>query len=405
MTENLIRALKADLADPSEFESLLLSHFGHARTSDDVVAFQRRSLDGQLSEDTLRVRLSTSRRTFGTVREIERGPAFDETDVAQIASKVESHLLSDGRRTILRSVLFSFIPCVGAYRFKDEFQILPAPADWKRPPNIVLDHQPFILEASFQGSDDHSVRGARMRRREREIELLLALLLTPSVFAISRSVRSHWVYLRDFEGSEFLQEGYLVPGGLPQTDEFTSAAGIPQLETVDPAEYYGQHGFGIGDTLRIPASLTTSLAQAEVLAGEDRERFLRACYWYQQSEKLRYYSRSVSFVALVSAIESLIPPESGERCEACGRDKSPGPTQRFSNFVDKHLPAAVPEAARKGFYAMRSALAHGGKLLHADEGNWGFGFAGVGERVQLDTLSRLTRLVLLIWLESSKEPV
>jgi hypothetical protein len=61
----------------------------------------------------------------------------------------------------------------------------------------------------------------------------------------------------------------------------------------------------------------------------------------------------------------LIPEAEEDRCPKCGRDRSPGPTARFHDFVETH---AADEGAeeRKALYRLRSAFVHGDALHNLD---------------------------------------
>jgi hypothetical protein len=125
------------------------------------------------------------------------------------------------------------------------------------------------------------------------------------------------------------------------------------------------------------------------LSADDKERFLRAGYWFQHASRVFRLSKSASFVALVSAIEALMPSSQAST------------KQQFVDFVEALVPGnSIPEAERKRFYQVRSALSHGGKLLASDHAGWGLQFTPkhLGEGRDTRVVSQIVQLVLHNWL-------
>lgn len=150
----------------------------------------------------------------------------------------------------------------------------------------------------------------------------------------------------------------------------------------------------------VPDNLDVLVGAFVNLEPEDRFRFLRACQWVYVA-RAHWVTHASSFnIALVAAIESLLPaaPKS-ERCPACGRDKGPGPTQLFQDFVEAHTQGETA-SNRKPPYALRSKLGHGWGLLQLDERPWAFSFttSDLQERESWTELSNVVREVLINWL-------
>jgi hypothetical protein len=299
--------------------------------------------------------------------------------------------------------MFTAVPTVGGFRFRDEFQILPLPPEAPRPQFLVGDH-PLVLEFAFPSSANPMVNNLRRGKLEREIQLLCSLLLVPALRAQSLFALFHWVHEpTTADGnlvSSFRQGGYAWPGARFQDDAFSPLAEYPPLGEVDPQTYYGRQGVSATQTLEIPSTFTESLELVRALSNHDRERFLRACYWYQQSSATWLISRSISFEALVCAIEALMPDQQpGDPCQECGRPQGEGLTKIFTDFVDRFVPE-IPRQQRRNFYRLRSAISHGGKLLHADEVSWGFGLQQGAEDQEMRSLSAIVRAVLINWLHT-----
>ena len=77
-----------------------------------------------------------------------------------------------------------------------------------------------------------------------------------------------------------------------------------------------------------------------------------------------------------------------------------GPTRMFTDFVDDLAPGASATEARKRFYGIRSALSHGGSLLHSDRRTWSPQMTGakIEEWEDIGAIWKLVRLVLVNWL-------
>jgi hypothetical protein len=150
----------------------------------------------------------------------------------------------------------------------------------------------------------------------------------------------------------------------------------------------------------VPDNLDALVGAFANLKPEDRFRFLRACQWVYVAHAHWVTHASSFYIALVAAIESLLPAApASEKCPACGRDKGPGTTHLFQEFVEAHTKNETA-SNRKLLYALRSKLAHGGGLLQLDERPWAFSFTttDLQERESWTELSTVVREVLINWL-------
>ena len=107
------------------------------------------------------------------------------------------------------------------------------------------------------------------------------------------------------------------------------------------------------------------LNASQAAAPEKRDRFLRACYWYERSGAAWNMSVSLGHIAAVNAIEMIMPPRSEDRCPECGMNRGAGPTRRFRDFVDCYA-SLVAQDDRQRVYGLRSALVHGGHVFDID---------------------------------------
>jgi hypothetical protein len=80
------------------------------------------------------------------------GPAMRPELEEQIEVRIERDILTSPGRKIHRWTAFSSACLVeGSWRYKDSFQILPAPAEAPRARQLFADH-PFILDLSIEDS-------------------------------------------------------------------------------------------------------------------------------------------------------------------------------------------------------------------------------------------------------------
>ena len=143
------------------------------------------------------------------------------------------------------------------------------------------------------------------------------------------------------------------------------------LKRWTPEEYYSKVGHD-GKGLRVPADLDQLICCYMALSRGNRAKFDRAAFWMGMASRQWNTSVSVSFVALVSAIESLT--ERGDRhsfnCPTCGNlaeHEVPGATQRFKNFFYTYAPGVSRAKRRDDMYKLRSDISHGGELMQLDQ--------------------------------------
>ncbi len=329
---------------------------------------------------------------------ITRGPHLTDNALRELVEAVEREQAATGRH-IRRTILVANVPTVGHWRYKDKFQILPPPEAAPRPGQFVADH-PFLLETSYERADDWQLDRLRGESQTRRVELLLALLLRHRVRGANpRYVHHQWTFLHDVRSndlrSEFRQEGYLVPGLNAWTSEFDEPKGS-QCEVVPSDKYYSERAVAVDSVLALPHILTDALDVFFSFSQGEQAKFLRSCYWFQTSRSLWRLSKSASYTALVQSVEVLIPSSQTQECPSCHRATGPGPTRRFSDFIDAYAPG-TSTAERRQLYGLRSAISHGGTLLIDDED---LAVMGVhpqwwSERQQFEQMSRLAQVAII----------
>ena len=394
-TASLVTRLKADLADAAEFQSVLLDYYSRSTyLADRKIGYGRE--EGVAA-------LIVAFTKAGHVAGISPGPAFIEEEIDTIALLVQTQLIDEAPTAIGRRIMFASLPLEGCFKYQDRFQILPVPPEAPRP-QFAVDGHPFQLEVAFKDTTAVSVRMRRLMRAAHEVELLCGALLGPGVHATSNQTRFHWV-IDNYEGEpaySYRQEGYSWPGmkGI-WADGFSSLDGLSAAPMLPAQAYYTTNSIRIGEPLSLPDTLTKSLDTFFTLPRKEREQFLAACYWYEQSSRIRSISGSASFVALVSAIEALTSIPESTICLTCGQNKGSGPTQLFAEFIEKFVPdSSATPATRKALYRLRSQITHGDKILLSDRAEWIGGFVYSQERSESLRLSAAVRIALINWLLS-----
>ena len=163
-----------------------------------------------------------------------------------------------------------------------------------------------------------------------------------------------------------------------------------------------------GRGLRVPKDLANSLLLYKALSPASKAKFDRATYWMDMASRQWDISISLSFTALVSAIESLT--ERGDQhhtiCTICGGDcqhEVPGATARFRDFLEAHAPGAALQSRRNEMYSLRSGILHGSDLMQIDRELFLLGFDPLWwqDRELTDDLWRVTRIAVRNWLKRS----
>lgn len=398
--EDLQQMLHIQEVDQTELEYVLLSHFSRARQESPNNVVYSRSGDGNA--------LTLTYDDNGVLINLERGEQITEDDLRIIAAKIEKELLSSSSSKIGRLPLFVNVPVNGCFRYEDIFQISPPPTDAPKP-NFLAGDNPFLLEFKFMDSDNFVIRNMRRTIRVRELELLLSTILNPPIRSLGRTSRHHWVAsnLKPKEPVSvvYLPEMYSWPGLKVEDANFSQIDGIPSLAKIDPDEYYSRSGITPSRGFDIPLNLENLLEIFFHSPLPIRKQFLNAAFWFQHANRAWSDSRSASYTALISAVECLMPRKKLGFCKVCKRTIE-NRTQQFVDFVDTMSPGTSQEKERKEFYRTRSALSHGGKLLHSDYATWG-SIANpsiFNETLELGTIFNLVRRVIVNWLNSSPQP-
>lgn len=401
MAGDLLEEIKQLRVDHHELVSIIQRHYQTSCSTleDDIICPSNRPY-------ALKIRYKD-----GVITKLEAGPGFSRSEFNSLKERAQSELADSPGNLVMRHVLFSCPPPVRGYfrSASSTIQILPAPPEAPRPHFTHADH-PFILEFPVKRSTNTFVTQNRSLRGMLEWTWILNALLRSTITCIGPRMRNLWVLCSDdADGApkhshvKYAQEFYMIDGLIIQRDDFTTPS-WSQISLIPHDRYYDRAYHPSQDELVLPESLSEMLDMIAGLAPDERRRFMRAVEWLYVARALWDHHISSYYIALISAIESLAYRSVPRRpCEKCGNDTSPGPTQRFQEFVERFGPRSeASESNKKWLYRLRSDIVHGRGLLYIDEAPWDFSFntSWLQDRSAYAELSYLVRETLVNWLRA-----
>jgi Apea-like HEPN len=398
MSEELIARLHVHEVDPHELAVILIDGYPRAEGGGpDVLLF---AADGRVA---MTLRYGTRGDDPRTLIGIEPGDAFDPSVFDATARRVESDILGDHGTAICRQIVLTRRPVTGAWRHNDDLQLFPVPTDAVRPEwQEYSTGQPALVEVRIRNSPEGKVLWARQEQRHTQVRLLLQLFIDDGLIPY-REGRLLWT-TRGFadDQPESRMERYSFGGLRPgYFGAFTDLAPFEEIVRVPHHEYFAHHRVvGPLRPFDLPDTLDDLFDRVEALEPGRRTSFLEACHWYEHAMTVLQESLSAHFVALITAIEALLPNESGRPCPECKKPTGPGPTAQFRDFVEEHLPGEYSKTQRQELYALRSRLVHG-RVLHAEFlGGWPLALhPATGQEYGLAfPAASATRRALLHWL-------
>jgi len=338
-----------------------------------------------------------------SIATVERGPAFDENQWAEVSSAIDSLLHTEPSK-IGRAVSFSSHRVTGYWRgARSGVQILPPPEGAPTVPTEMGDH-PFILEFPLHGDKSSRVTFARRLRVQRRLTRLLNVLLSGDVTCEGMLTEHCWALCqRDPElSSAWVQRSYWAEIG-PVVADSHSAPTCEALAVLAPEGYYAQIGLR---SLGVPSDLDQSICRYLALEVASRRRFDRALFWLDLASRHWVTSMSSSYAALVTAIECLTVRGSVHRvhCAQCDRKVThevPGPTALFKDFFETYPPGQSLRRRRDDMYSLRSQILHGSGLIAFDEDRgMGWDPPWSRHRERHEELWALTRMAMRNYLAS-----
>lgn len=334
----------------------------------------------------------------------------DSEILKDIEVKAKEALSLNNGVEVVRHVLFSPYETKGNYRYCNDFQILIPPSDCPKADQILADH-PFILEFTYKQSSDLQINIHRRSKRLDELSLILNVFLKGGVKSIRNNAHKEWVIVPDkidntsWE-SRYLQQGYMLPDeGKIEKDiyGFTIFNENKILHQIEPNVYYAEYSMTLGETLSLPSDFSRILSKFFSLNKTDYDNCLRASYWKKVGSDSFHISQSNAYIALVNAIESLIPQEKAEYwCISCQKEIKKGLTQLFHDFVENYVPG-LDSNFRKELYAVRSKYTHGKHLMPNDMLGSGYQFNPSNSTASSNyrTLAQVVQVSIFNWFVST----
>jgi hypothetical protein len=399
---SVAKELQLGVVDPDELTWVITSELGHSQAGrDDEVIFS--------ADQNGPCALSLHYDKKGVLRDVRTGPAFTDQLLEAISGRVESALLADEWTVVRRNVMFSGQVVEGYWKHGDVLQMLPAPTEFPKPPQAFGDH-PFILEFPVRASPDPFLEAVRATRRSNELRLVLSAVCLGRI-TVSSNARQHWamVFPRDMTDdsaeveTRWVQEGYSPPTFSAREHEFSVATDrLEVIPFVASDAYFSIPALKVSEALTLPECLPQVIDKLDGLDPAERELFLRACYWIDQATQVWPHSRSLAYLALITAVETIALGDDGpldDFCPECGANRAPGPTARFKAFVEKYA-GSVPVKVRDDLYGLRGKLVHGRRLLESDVAPWRMSLDPLSvEQRNLQTMAfMVARVAVINWL-------
>jgi hypothetical protein len=355
----------------------------------------------------------------GRIEKATAGSAMMPEYLERIQAEIARMLGSPAGTKAARWTMFSSRPVEASWRYREQFQLVPAPPQAPRPQQLIAEH-PFIVDFLFSDSPDWSIGRMRCGRRAADLMLVLNVLLTSRVTAPTVRSRKHWVWAP--QGSTpavmWTGEGYMIPDFQYLVDQLPDIEGAT-LEMLPAESYYDRKSVG-SDTLNLPAELPALLDAFHALTGDNRDRFLRACYWYHTASAIWDYSQSLHLTCLINSIECLSsvgPPRSTPEgpsslfkafmrrfapLRSTAGSNTPGPSALFRSVMRRFAPGPPSGRVIDKIYDARSKVTHGERLLSLDQtpGSWALNQLSAADREIVDAAAILCQAALVNWLWS-----
>lgn len=345
----------------------------------------------------------------------------------------------------IKNIIFSDKPLNMWYRYKDIFQVIPAPDKAKKPP-VIIGHYPLILELSYE-SDLRPKRGdlfwyrdvweheyfEELKKKSNEDQLnellqksglwtesyrksaivdelnYLLTLFTNHTFFLYRTKNPEFSWFapmekefEDIKESLWGQQWYSIDGFDKKISEFS----IPVTKKADmiPIEkYYNPlnraYFAGSDNQIQFPDRLDELFDRYFSMEQDKKKVFFTSCYLYCKARELKNICGSLALIALVSAIETIMNygVKSKEKCNECGAPRLQI-TKRFKDFIIEYGSPNLKKIAGL-LYKFRSKISHNGNLLSEDLYDIGFFVGDINKHELLvESAPEVTQVVILNWL-------
>lgn len=388
---NLEKELHLNEVDPDELNQILLHHYTTSSTKDDLLYF-----GSDQANPRLVIRHSSDDRI--SVEKIEN------TDIPILEKLVRENLIESQVEGFAQTIIFSHQPLRDFFTYKDALQLIPTPEHAPQPPYGIGEYS-CLLQFKYISSPNQMINWKRILQRGQELVDIMNVLTRGTFKPLSNAAYSTWV-IDDVTAEAsvkyaFKQVGYGYDGFNGIIPRLSTINDLNPINLVDEEAYYKSSGYIIvGAELELPASFPRDLQVAFDLNQERAKRFKTACLWTRKAIETWRISRSLTFVAAVTAIEALIIKKSDNRkCSTCDRYLNPASGQRFKDFMKKYA-ASDKETSDlvNEIYTTRSLLSHGDVILRSDADAAFISHKKTKEDARMRALNYLMYFVLRGWL-------
>jgi len=332
--------------DANEFCRVLLHFLGSGSYKDGNVVYSSK----QAPEKKIEIQLTKADRIYSIT--VDSG--FPKHELAGAIAKVKTALIDDQRSITGRIVAFCEYPISGYFK-GDFFQILPMP---QGAPTYPRAPYPFLLEFTYCYSKDWIVNDLRRRATAKKLSALLSVFTGAKIMSSSEIAKYGWYTIYNDNSRpmpHFGELGYFFID-MPNEEVFSDTSKLKRLRVLNTQRSSGQLG------LAIPQDLNGLMNKAQNLENPKHNQFHNACLLTSFALENTDISRSIEYLALICAIESLI--SFTDKCTEC--DQYKGATKQFKQFVNRYSTDADTKQSAAKFYDQRSKISHGSQLMGSD---------------------------------------
>jgi hypothetical protein len=342
-----------------------------------------------------------------------------------------------------KNIAFTRTPFTGEYQHGDYFKIYPFRSK-KGPANPTASHFPCIVELTYEEREIKDVKPFDLKNVDKiisetatqtnkliEITNLLSCI-TNYRFFFYRDIETSWslpLNEQTKKSSDTVKSEWSAPlFYYPElADEFKmgnafSKPAFANIKLVDPKRYYFYDPVESTEKeIDFPNDIDDVITNYRGLNTEDKIVCDSAIFLFSNGSDLRDKMKSLSFMSVVSSIETLVHHEfkaekieyecndcktlksSSRVCAKCGRSVW-GIAAKFREFLFKYV--SSQEGARKFYnkiYDIRSKIAHTDYLINGENFlNWDF--SNQTDEIVMNHLEaiQLSRRAISNWIRSKK---
>lgn len=302
----------------------------------------------------------------------------------------------------------------GKYKYRDKFQILPAPDHFPQAPYSEA-HHPCLLEVKYNFTPDPNKKRHETidipdweQRKDHELKIIHEIKTLFFVFSFSKFIDAHdnhgWTIGTEDSNameSEWRQITYCVREHHHKISDFTESA-LSKIDEINTQKFYTFGGRYAGTDFSIPDIFEKILDSYYSLGQDDRIALLKSATLFSNAIKIFPISPSISFACFVSSIESLVNHINKDvkikNCKECNTPRY-SVTRKFIDFLQRYTSDSSEFINfYKDSYSKRSKILHAGELflgehepINLDERDWKSHHMTFG-------IERICRIAITNWL-------